>query len=834
MNGDKIKFDILRVIFQSIPNIDYYGSWKIIEGKVKWISGSKLDYPLLPIVVKPAVPSFALENKALYEKSHWKNDLVADFYTEYARVNAVGYGEVYSPMEYWTNENLHYKWQEFLDRKNLPYSPYNIREAIYETVQEARPAYISASISLYKALVDLLGRDGKGVNVLDVSAYGERAIACAVLPEIASYYGVDPDSNLTYGYENLKRDLSKFTSKLINFNITTLEGFINLYHKYDIFTLSPPPYNVEIYRGGGEIQSHSKFYDFENWFSGFLIDVATKAWCDFLSDDGLFCFTALDRDSKLFPPKSGVSHKQLDITYVEAYLLCLSALGYEYVGAIGLSVGGKPASVPWWVFRKSEQQQNSITAFDKFKQFYPDLYSVCGFKIISHNSVLKLRAEKIKLIKSLPNFESNLFCANSECVKSECVLSEIVRYYLMQNVIDTVTHILTSSHQIHEHIVVKSYKNQFKLKRKVENALARWIMICASKSEHMLLDDMFPTGVDEYFLHMANEQFEYNINENFKNKKEIARCIFLIDVPDFFTEVGVGVVGLVQLCAKFMAHVKNTTLFNRASKSYIINTNNIQFVNKDLFNVLFNNKEANELEFKIEPVSDLVRYRNELIALNIRYEALGSTAHHYTRPVERISIMKELAGAKDMIDLFATAHNTNSKTYCSLFYDLENYFGSVGSAFDMQIKSGHYMANPVSAPSFLIATMEKIIYPALIENKFSDEPLSFFCGFTVWTDDDQDFITAELNDALTVCRSNEGIKYIFNNDIEFVKAAYILDHVRFPTSETSTSGGISGGSRRDNTMSVGIILGNMSFHLNPEIKYMRLSDLSNGRYYVYE
>ena len=45
-------------------------------------------------------------------------------------------------------------------------------------------------------------------------------------------------------------------------------------------------------------------------------------------------------------------------------------------------------------------------------------------------------------------------------------------------------------------------------------------------------------------------------------------------------------------------------------------------------------------------------------------------------------------------ELFGSAINTIFPNYCSLFYDIEKYFGSKGSFFDYPLKEGFYVANP--------------------------------------------------------------------------------------------------------------------------------------------
>jgi hypothetical protein len=46
------------------------------------------------------------------------------------------------------------------------------------------------------------------------------------------------------------------------------------------------------------------------------------------------------------------------------------------------------------------------------------------------------------------------------------------------------------------------------------------------------------------------------------------------------------------------------------------------------------------------------------------------------------------------IELFSSSLNSTFKNYCSLYYDIEKYFGSLGSFYNLNIKEGVYTFNP--------------------------------------------------------------------------------------------------------------------------------------------
>lgn len=60
-------------------------------------------------------------------------------------------------------------------------------------------------------------------------------------------------------------------------------------------------------------------------------------------------------------------------------------------------------------------------------------------------------------------------------------------------------------------------------------------------------------------------------------------------------------------------------------------------------------------------------------------------------------------------ELFGSAINALSDHYCSLFYDIEKYFGSEGNFFDINLKSGIYWCNPPYIDRLMTKTAHKLI-----------------------------------------------------------------------------------------------------------------------------
>lgn len=76
----------------------------------------------------------------------------------------------------------------------------------------------------------------------------------------------------------------------------------------------------------------------------------------------------------------------------------------------------------------------------------------------------------------------------------------------------------------------------------------------------------------------------------------------------------------------------------------------------------------------------------------IRYDTFGSGANQYIIDLD----FKRILRIKYNFDFecFASMFNHYYNNYCSIFYDIEKYFGSIGSIFTTELKKGCFMANP--------------------------------------------------------------------------------------------------------------------------------------------
>lgn len=155
---------------------------------------------------------------------------------------------------------------------------------------------------------------------------------------------------------------------------------------------------------------------------------------------------------------------------------------------------------------------------------------------------------------------------------------------------------------------------------------------------------------------------------------------------------------------------------NRYIMSQLLVNNDIPLeftINRDLYN-------------RVQPryLSDN-GFNNLLLCCLIRYETLGSGANQF---VVDLRYKDQLSQLGMNFECFASVFNCHYANYCSMFFDIERYFGSSGSFMALNIKSGMYMANPPYS-EYLLSRMYDKVKTALSNN---DNDVCFIMSIPEW------------------------------------------------------------------------------------------------------
>ena len=97
------------------------------------------------------------------------------------------------------------------------------------------------------------------------------------------------------------------------------------------------------------------------------------------------------------------------------------------------------------------------------------------------------------------------------------------------------------------------------------------------------------------------------------------------------------------------------------------------------------------------------------------------------------------------IEMFGSGINRFFNNYCSLFYDIEKYFGSLGNFFNINPIQGFYMANPPYDEE-LMENMAISIVNALDNTKY---PLGFIITVPIWDHDTSKLISKTCNSKIS-------------------------------------------------------------------------------------
>lgn len=119
-----------------------------------------------------------------------------------------------------------------------------------------------------------------------------------------------------------------------------------------------------------------------------------------------------------------------------------------------------------------------------------------------------------------------------------------------------------------------------------------------------------------------------------------------------------------------------------------------------------------------------------------RYQLLGSNNHQLGILPNIIDSM--IKDYNTEFECFASSINFTLKKYCSVYYDLEQYFGSQGNFFNTELSEGSYTFNPPYQKKIIDDGIYKILNS--LENT---KNLTFFLTIPVWDKEGQKELGSE-------------------------------------------------------------------------------------------
>ena len=636
------------------------------------------------------------------------------------------------------------------------------RELIYKE-GEVRLAYVTESIGLYNYVKTSILRQSNP-NVLDITAFGDRMVAAAATGY--NYIGVDPDPNLVDGISRLMSDI-----KVIKPDFNVGSYTLPLEHFYpsqglDFISLSPPPYLAEPY-SGGDRQVHKVYRDFEHWFYGFLRESLTRAY-NWLREDGVLGFSVLDRTDKY---QKGL----YKISYTEPMILLAIQLGFRPVTIFSLSSG-----TPWWIFRKS--YSDDLDSSRLFNKYYPNLYL---------NYINKTNNPAIEYLR--------LLC-------SEYIVDTCRRH------------------------------NIFKNSAKTQDLLGRILMSKVPSDEEP--DPLFPDVESDLVI------LDSDINENI-------RFPIVIQTSDQGYKSVISysnniILELYSIIINYLHWIQCTTEYYNFQRKIKVGETKLKngkriinlYVNRgdELSVISFLRKRVPFVKDRLDKIKVLPKVvslwsstdkgiTTKNISSYLRYNAVGLTTHHYTRSNSRVKAIEKIAMDPNIVDLFATPFNANTKLYGSVYPDVDP--GSLGNFFNYE--GGDYktfMANPPPYDGFNEKMINRLVKSYLAP--FRDRVI--FYSTTVWESDGSEYlerIRMKGDPGFDNLDNYYTLTTLWRDYKSYVRAVYILSHRLHPSLDAAKE--VQYTEKKRPTESVGVIL---SSDIKVKLDLSKLDLLSEGYHYI--
>jgi hypothetical protein len=579
--------------------------------------------------------------------SYEKYQVLADLYNEKPRIKTTGYGALASPYEYFNNPSLHHLW------KRDGMTPYEMREALYNV---ANPEARQGNPHAYRAFYSLFPKPPK---VLDFSsAYGDRLLA-AIASKVSLYVGVDPWKDLFEGYDAIQRDFPNKFTKMIRSGSETV---ILDEHNFDFVIMSPAAKDMEPYGSydekNKEGQSYAENEEFDDWLINYLFTTLSKAY-NLLRDGGTLAITIRDR----FGERGGGQ-----IYYTEPTLLYCEAIGFKYVGTIGME-SGKRHIFPYWMFEKLPGLRQK-SAVQLLRDYYPGIYQrilPTTQQLVHHTSELKTDIYDCTFVNILyPN---------------PTVEVEVERWKLMNEI-----------------------RKQWKID--MTDYLSRYIM-----TQKLTYDPVFPYNGNQ--LDQLHENLKYKkldtISATLQTTIFKLRGYFYKGITELFNgaihQLNVAInrkiepvtftVSVVGEMVKFDGEVPLSIPVAVYDLMVGKHTGKRDEVDRDVYLVL------------------------------LRYHTMGWTVNQGTRD-GKSAALKAAYGCD--FETFGAPFNSYSTYYNSVFHDTDAVFGSYGSFFDGTFRRGRFNTNPPNDPSFIktVTVALKQMYAN------TDEEITHFVGLLAW------------------------------------------------------------------------------------------------------
>ena len=208
-------------------------------------------------------------------------------------------------------------------------------------------------------------------------------------------------------------------------------------------------------------------------------------------------------------------------------------------------------------------------------------------------------------------------------------------------------------------------------------------------------------------------------------------------------------------------YIKIPNFINNIKLKKILNN---VVIHKKIYERMNNNYTNND--------NDIDKY---IWCLLFRYLILNSNNHQLSVLPNIIYKMK--TDYKLTFECFASSINCTCNNYCSIYYDIEKYFGSHGNFFNIKLYSGVYLCNPPFQKEVITLAIEKIFNYLEMDNNYT-----FIITIPIWAINGKVIMKNKYNNLL----SNQDIDYGEFNIIQKIITSKYLKFINMIPKEKFT------------------------------------------------
>ena len=292
--------------------------------------------------------------------------------------------------------------------------------------------------------------------------------------------------------------------------------------------------------------------------------------------------------------------------------------------------------------------------------------------------------------------------------------------------------------------------------RTITNLISSWMFtLYASPNFNSTLDPFLPNNYYETdsLKYILYDLVKYDIT--IKNYNQLIE-VLLNFLKDLFKEQ----LSQMSIYKSSYYYIKNINKYKLIKKEIIQkrDENDVSFYKFEIkVNFEIKDKKLNNiLNNLLIPLNEYSKLKNNyngdidkmdeyIFIILFRYQLLGSNNHQLG--VKNIIMNNLNIDYKLNFECFASSINSTFKNYCSIYYDVEKYFGSLGNYYNLNLISGTFGINPPYQKDIIEKSINKCLLELLTAQQ-NDKELTFIITIPIWDNEGKQQMKNDFNNEL--------------------------------------------------------------------------------------